>query len=42
MSHEEAQQELRRCTGFQFDPAVVEAFLRALDRVRISANAQAA
>jgi HD-GYP domain-containing protein (c-di-GMP phosphodiesterase class II) len=27
MSHEGACEELRRCAGAQFDPAVVEAFL---------------
>jgi HD-GYP domain-containing protein (c-di-GMP phosphodiesterase class II) len=27
ISHEEAIAELRRCTGTQFDPAVVEVFL---------------
>jgi diguanylate cyclase (GGDEF)-like protein len=31
MSHEGACQELRRCAGAQFDPAVVEAFLAVID-----------
>lgn len=30
--HEEAVAELERCAGTQFDPQVVEAFLRALER----------
>jgi HD-GYP domain-containing protein (c-di-GMP phosphodiesterase class II) len=30
LSHEEAIAELRRCTGTQFDPQVVEAFIRAV------------
>jgi HD-GYP domain-containing protein (c-di-GMP phosphodiesterase class II) len=30
MSHEGACQELRRCAGAQFDPAVVEAFLEVI------------
>jgi HD-GYP domain-containing protein (c-di-GMP phosphodiesterase class II) len=29
---EAARAELRRCRGSQFDPRVVDAFLRALDR----------
>jgi HD-GYP domain-containing protein (c-di-GMP phosphodiesterase class II) len=32
LSHEEAAEELRRQAGSQFDPVVVEAFLRALAR----------
>jgi diguanylate cyclase (GGDEF)-like protein len=32
ISAEAAREELRRCSGTQFDPEVVEAFLRALDR----------
>jgi HD-GYP domain-containing protein (c-di-GMP phosphodiesterase class II) len=31
MSHEGACQELRRCAGAQFDPAVVDAFLEVLE-----------
>jgi diguanylate cyclase (GGDEF)-like protein len=31
MSHEGACQELRRCAGAQFDPAVVEAFLEVIE-----------
>jgi diguanylate cyclase (GGDEF)-like protein len=31
MSHEGACQELRRCAGAQFDPAVVEAFLAVIE-----------
>jgi hypothetical protein len=31
-SQEEAVEELRRCMGDHFDPAVVEAFIRALER----------
>ena len=30
MSHEDALTELRRCSGSQFDPKVVEAFIQAL------------
>jgi HD-GYP domain-containing protein (c-di-GMP phosphodiesterase class II) len=29
---EKAREELRRCSGTQFDPRVVEVFLEALDR----------
>jgi two-component system, cell cycle response regulator len=32
LSHEEALAELRRCSGSQFDPAVVEAFCRVSER----------
>jgi len=32
-THEKSAKELRRCAGSQFDPDVVEAFLRALDRI---------
>ncbi|MDQ3729139.1 MAG: HD-GYP domain-containing protein [Actinomycetota bacterium] len=32
-THEESAEELRKCAGTQFDPDVVEAFLRALDRI---------
>ena len=35
LSPEEAREELRRCAGSQFDAAVVEAFLTALDRHRV-------
>jgi HD-GYP domain-containing protein (c-di-GMP phosphodiesterase class II) len=33
LSHEESAKELRKCAGSQFDPEVVEALLRALDRI---------
>jgi hypothetical protein len=33
LSAEHAQEELRRCAGTQFDPAVVDAFLAALSQV---------
>ncbi|MCX5655389.1 MAG: HD domain-containing protein [Planctomycetota bacterium] len=36
MSHEAAAAELRRCAGTQFDPAIVEAFLRFLEKDRAS------
>ncbi len=41
MSHEGACQELRRCAGVQFDPAVVEAFLAVVedDRDEVSMDA---
>lgn len=39
-THEEAARELRKCAGSQFDPKVVDAFLRSLDR--ISAKAEGA
>ncbi|MDQ3760000.1 MAG: HD-GYP domain-containing protein [Actinomycetota bacterium] len=32
-THEESARELRKCAGSQFDPVVVEAFLRGLDRI---------
>ncbi len=32
MSKEKAQEELKRCSGSQFDPEVIEAFLRVLKR----------
>jgi two-component system, cell cycle response regulator len=38
MSDQEAIGELRRCAGTQFDPAVVDAFERARDRVKISSS----
>ncbi len=31
VSHEEAVEELKRCTHTQFDPTVVEVFLRVLE-----------
>lgn len=34
LSHEVTMQEIRRCAGAQFDPGVVEAFERAIDRHR--------
>jgi diguanylate cyclase (GGDEF)-like protein len=42
MSHEGACQELRRCAGAQFDPAVVEAFLAVTDGGEDEAAADAA
>ncbi len=33
MAPEAAREELERCAGSQFDPAVVEAFLAALEDV---------
>ena len=33
-SHEEAIHELRRCTGSQFDPSVMDAFSRVIEQVR--------
>jgi HD-GYP domain-containing protein (c-di-GMP phosphodiesterase class II) len=36
MSHEAAAAELRRCAGTQFEPAIVEAFLRFLEKDRAS------
>lgn len=35
MSEEEARNELLRCRGTQFDPAVVDAFLSVLDKPRL-------
>jgi len=35
---EDALDELRRCAGGHFDPKVVEAFIRCLDRPSIAAN----
>ena len=34
LSHEVTMKEIRRCAGSQFDPAVVEAFERAIERYR--------
>lgn len=34
LSHEVTMKEIRRCAGTQFDPAVVEAFERAIERYR--------
>jgi HD-GYP domain-containing protein (c-di-GMP phosphodiesterase class II) len=31
--HAEAIAEIKRCTGTQFDPAIVQAFLRVIDRI---------
>ncbi len=42
MSHEEAVAELRRCTGAQFDPACVDAFLRLLEHAPQTPEAAAA
>ena len=39
MSHTAAVEELRRCAGTQFDPAVVSAFVAALDANALSAAA---
>lgn len=36
-SQEEAVEELKRCSGTQFDPQIVEAFLQALEEDRIAA-----
>lgn len=35
LSDEQAVAELRRCAGSQFDPAIVEAFLKALGRIPV-------
>jgi len=39
-SAEEAVQEIRECSGTQFDPQVVEAFLNAYKKVKINHNFQ--
>ena len=31
MKHQQAMDEIRRCSGTQFDPAVVEAFCRGIE-----------
>ncbi|MEX0993122.1 MAG: diguanylate cyclase [Solirubrobacterales bacterium] len=42
MGDERAREELARCSGSQFDPTVVDAFLRALSRGKTVPAAQAA
>ena len=37
LTHEEAERELRKCAGSQFDATVVDAFLRGLDRIAAAA-----
>jgi HD-GYP domain-containing protein (c-di-GMP phosphodiesterase class II) len=39
MSREEALDEIKRCTGTQFDPVVVSAFLKTAKAERIPAKA---
>ncbi|MCU0663644.1 MAG: response regulator [Myxococcota bacterium] len=41
MRHDVAVAELRRCAGTQFDPAIVEAFLEAIDQYREERRRQA-
>jgi HD-GYP domain-containing protein (c-di-GMP phosphodiesterase class II) len=36
---QEAMEELRRCVGTQFDPAVVNAFCAAMDGMSLAASA---
>jgi HD-GYP domain-containing protein (c-di-GMP phosphodiesterase class II) len=40
MSDQAALAELRRCAGTQFDPTVVDAFLRTRDRAKITEAAR--
>ena len=42
LGHEHARAELARCSGTQFDPAVVRAFLKVLHREAVRAYASAA